>query len=211
MGKVFVRLIDRNEISFSLNQVLEKLPHNIYQKVNEYGKESDKNASALGYLLLKKILIENFVCSENILENICFEEKGKPVINDNLYISLSHSGSWVAAAVSEERIGIDIEKHRKITTGIFDKYFFSEELTWLGETSQNTFFKGWVIKEAAAKFHGEGISLLSKIKIIDNKFVSVKEEKLSYSHIDFADEYSGCLVSETKPEIDLKIDRNLTL
>jgi 4'-phosphopantetheinyl transferase len=196
MTEVFIQYINFKNQSFNLNEIVSLLPDLVQNRVNQYGKETDKLRSALGYWLLKSMLISCFDCAEDILHQLQFEEKGKPVLNNNIFCSLSHSGDYVVVAVSKQNIGVDIEKHRDNALKLFDKYFDSNEKEVLGEELITSFFNGWVVKEAATKYHGEGIGVLSKLKIIDNSTVSLKGENLQYKLLDIDKEYSLGIVSK---------------
>lgn len=196
MTEVFIQYINFKNQSFNLNEIVSNLPDLIQNRVNEYGKETDKLRSALGYWLLKSMLIDCFDCAEDVLHQLQFEEKGKPVLRNNIFCSLSHSGDYVVVAVSKQNIGVDIEKHRDNAFKLFDKYFDSNEKEVLGEDLKTSFFNGWVVKEAATKYHGEGIGVLSKIKIIENSIMSLKGENLSYQLLDIDKEYSLGIVSK---------------
>jgi 4'-phosphopantetheinyl transferase len=196
MTEVFIQYINFKNQSFNLNKIISVLPDLIQNRINEYGKETDKLRSALGYWLLKSMLIHNFNCAEDVLNQLQFEEKGKPVLAKNIFCSLSHSGDYVVVAVSKQNIGIDIEKHRDNTIKLFEKYFDLSEKEILGVDLKTSFFNGWVIKEATTKYHGEGIGILSKIKIIDSSIVRLIDENLQYKLLDIDDDYSVGIVSK---------------
>lgn len=196
MTEVYIQYLNIQNKTFNLHEIISLFPDLIKNRVNEYGKELDKLRSALGYGLLKSMLMNYFDCTEDVLHQLQFEEKGKPVLDNNIFCSLSHSVDYVVVVVSKQNIGIDIEKHRDNALKLFDKYFDSSEKEVLGENLKTSFFNGWVIKEAATKYHGEGIGVLSKIKIIDNSTVSLKRENLSYQLLDIDKEYSLGIVSK---------------
>ncbi|MDY2728435.1 MAG: hypothetical protein SOV26_05565 [Candidatus Onthovivens sp.] len=56
--------------------------------------------------------VENLFFSENNLE-VKYSSSGKPLLENN-FISISHSGSYLLIALSDENIGIDIEKYSNI-------------------------------------------------------------------------------------------------
>jgi len=66
-----------------------------------YQNMSDSNRR-LQFLTGRALIQENCHESPSLLEN------GKPVVSKG-YISLAHSGNWVALAVSDTPVGIDIE------------------------------------------------------------------------------------------------------
>ena len=77
------------------------------------------------------------------------------------YISISHAGDYVAVAVSDKRIGVDIERNRKISDSLARRLLSdAEQREWeyLQKEQSNRFLlRIWTRKEAAAKLDGRGI------------------------------------------------------
>lgn len=77
---------------------------------------------------------------------------GKPEIaGGGAYLSLSHSGPWLAAAAARDRVGIDVEIERPVPYRRLAK-----RLDWpaeLGIEDAGTFFRAWTLWEAALKAH----------------------------------------------------------
>ncbi len=92
-------------------------------------------------------------------ESIIFtlNEKGKPYAADlNVFFNVSHSGDMVVCAVSDNEIGIDIEKIRPINLKAAEKFACSNEIEYMEQT-QNGFFEIWTLKEAYFKCIGTGL------------------------------------------------------
>jgi 4'-phosphopantetheinyl transferase len=93
------------------------------------------------------------------------DEKGAPWPVNGNYWSLSHKPEYVAAVVSKDKVGIDIEEMRPRAESLF-AYVASEEEWELKERSWDTFFRYWTAKEAILKVIGIGISGLKACRII---------------------------------------------
>jgi 4'-phosphopantetheinyl transferase len=93
------------------------------------------------------------------------DEKGVPCPVLGNYWSLSHKPKCVAAVVSKDKVGIDIEEMKPRTESLF-VYVASDEEWELKEKSWDTFFRYWTAKEAALKVIGIGISGLKTCRII---------------------------------------------
>jgi len=93
------------------------------------------------------------------------DEKGAPCPVAGIYWSLSHKPKYVAAVVSKDRIGIDIEEMKPRDESLFSHVASDEE--WkLKDKSWDTFFRYWTAKEATLKVIGIGISGLKTCRII---------------------------------------------
>jgi len=93
------------------------------------------------------------------------DEKGVPCPIAGNYWSLSHKPKYVAAVVSKDKVGIDIEEMKPRTESLF-AHVASDEEWELKEKSWDTFFRYWTAKEAALKVIGIGISGLKTCRII---------------------------------------------
>jgi len=89
-------------------------------------------------------------------DDLYYNNYGKPLLKNNTNISISHSFEFAALVVSEQEIGIDIEKNRSKIKLIKDK-FCNEEPEELDDQSfieKLTFI--WAAKESMFKMHPTG-------------------------------------------------------
>jgi 4'-phosphopantetheinyl transferase len=101
-----------------------------------------------------------------ILGELRKDENGIPCPFDGNYWSLSHKPKYVAAVVSKERIGIDIEEVKPRSESLFSHVATGREWGLSTEKSWDTFFRYWTAKEATLKAIGVGISELKACRII---------------------------------------------
>jgi len=101
-----------------------------------------------------------------VLGELLKDEDDIPCPFDGNYWSLSHKPKYVAAVVSKEKIGIDIEEIRPRSESIFS--LVASEVEWeLGkDRSWGTFFRYWTAKEATLKAVGVGISGLKACRLV---------------------------------------------
>ena len=128
-------------------------------KISRFRFDKDKKLSCAAYLLLMKLLNE-----ENVINPIFKTQKyGKYISNyENIHFNLSHSGKYVACAISDNKVGIDIEYNDPtIDLNIAKNYFYNEEYTNIMNSANpsNEFFKYWVLKESYMKYTGLGFNL----------------------------------------------------
>jgi len=93
------------------------------------------------------------------------DEKGAPCPVAGNYWSLSHKPKYVAAVVSKDKVGIDIEEMKPRAESLF-AHVASDEEWELKERSWDILFRYWTAKEAALKVIGIGISGLKTCRII---------------------------------------------
>jgi 4'-phosphopantetheinyl transferase len=101
-----------------------------------------------------------------VLGALLKDEDDVPCPFDGNYWSLSHKSKYVAAVVSREKIGIDIEEIKPRSESIFS--LVASEGEWeLGEDrSWCTFFRYWTAKEATLKAVGVGIGGLRVCRLV---------------------------------------------
>ena len=133
--------------------------------------EQDKKRSLAATVLLKKLLSERGVSA-----TLKTAENGRPYLADsNLFVSLSHSGEFVACAVSSKRIGIDLEKLRPVKDALINRVCTEDEKAFVYSKSDPfaAFFEIWTAKEAYLKcFNCDTATALSTsmLKISKNTF-----------------------------------------
>lgn len=131
------------------------LPKNRQEKANILKSKKDKRLSIGVYLLLKKSLAIHNINIDDF--EFSYNENGKPLLEGLPFeFSLSHSGNYVAVALSNAPVGIDIEKIRKVNQNV-SKLVFNGDDEENFKNSQNNvdeFFKIWTSKEAVIKMMG---------------------------------------------------------
>ena len=86
-------------------------------------------------------------------EDLYYDQFGKPHLKDGKYISISHSFTFSGVVVSNENVGIDIEKQRD-KIGIIAHKFVNYEFEYLDKEGQNYIKRLtiiWCIKESLYK------------------------------------------------------------
>ena len=123
-----------------------------------------KGKNSKEYFLAVRKLLEN----EDPELNIDYDSKGKPFLNKQKGISVSHSNEMVAIGISNETyFGIDIQHKTDKIFKIKSKFLSKKEGKFLGKTDNMEFLiKVWSAKESIFKALGkEGVSFLNDIEI----------------------------------------------
>ena len=91
----------------------------------------------------------------------------------NFDFNLSHSGDYVAIAIADCPVGIDVEKVKPLDIKMAVAYFTKQELKYLNscpEKQLERFYKIWVFKESFIKAVGLGLSFpVKKINFKHNR------------------------------------------
>ena len=142
------------------------------------GELDDKHLSEEDKCLLNKRKGENsreyFLAVRKLLKNedseltIEYDLKGKPFLNNQKGISISHSNEMVAIGISNEtHFGIDIQYKTDKIFKIKSKFLSKKESKFLGKTDNMEFLiKIWSAKESIFKALGkEGVSFSNDLEI----------------------------------------------
>lgn len=98
--------------------------------------------------------------------NLPKDAAGAPLPVDGLYWSVTHKPDYAAGVVSYKRIGLDIEKIRPVSEGLFRKISDEHEANLSVADRITIFFRYWTSKEAVLKAAGTGLKGLSRCKIV---------------------------------------------
>ena len=132
------------EISETINELKTKvlLSENSLKLLNQRKSEVQKKQ----FLAIRNILSELSIDDSDMT----YEESGRPYIMGGQNISLSHSGTFAAAILSDSVVGIDIEKMNDRILKIKDK-FLETELNYPEKLEVATALIYWNIKESIFK------------------------------------------------------------
>ena len=135
-----------------------------YEKIKERfisvdgGRVSERNENILGRVLLHKAL-QSLSAGEYTVE---YRGNEKPVlINEKeLCFNISHSGDFVALAISDNEVGCDIQEIKSYNPRVAKRNYCPEETAFIenSENKDESFIKLWALKESVLKFTGMGIS-----------------------------------------------------
>lgn len=150
------------------------------KKISRYRFDKDKKLSCGAYLLLKKLLDEIDIKDAKFKT----QKYGKAYLSNypDIHFNLSHSGKYVACAIADTPIGVDIEYNdSEIDLNIAKHYFFNTEYTRIieSENPSDEFFKYWVLKESYMKYTGLGFHLnLDEFEIImENNDIRLRDDE----------------------------------
>jgi len=133
------------------------------------------------------------------------DENGAPLPFDNHYWSVSHKPRYVAAVISADRVGIDIEEVKPRSESVLSYVATEEEWKLCGGKSWDTFPRYWTAKEAVLKAVGIGLRGLKTCQVIsvpDETNVVLQYRDCVY-HVEQL-RYSNHIVSVLKAENEVE-------
>jgi len=92
-------------------------------------------------------------------------DAGAPLPSNGYFWSLAHKSAYVAAVAADVAIGIDIEKARPVTPGLYRRIAGEDEWDLSDEDREHLFLRYWTAKEAVLKVAGTGIRELAYCRI----------------------------------------------
>lgn len=122
---------------------------------------------------------------------------GKPFLvnNSHIHFNISHTGRYIACAVSDESVGIDIELITPIDRKIAERFFTPDEEAYiLVDDYERRFFEVWTKKESRIKWEGKGLhKSLTSFSVIEPN----EREQLIYYKV-FQNDEAICYVCSKK-------------
>ena len=160
MEQVYIYRMNYDELSKEKSELLELLPEWRKAKAEKIKNEPAKLQSiAAGRLL--DITVSKHLGADNVNWARC--EEGR--VNE-LYFNLSHCDKYVAATISDNPIGIDVECKDDKNFAVSSRMFSEEDKAYIGN-DQNRFRDVWTAKEAFLKCTREGIIVPLKSFTLD--------------------------------------------
>jgi 4'-phosphopantetheinyl transferase len=89
-----------------------------------------------------------------------------PLPSGNYYWSVSHKAKYVAAVISTDRTGIDIEEIKPRSQSIFSYVAGDEEWQLCGGKSLDCLYRYWTAKEAVVKAAGTGLAGMRACRVV---------------------------------------------
>ena len=105
------------------------------------------------YAILKKVL------GLNIGKDFCYTSLGKPYIDGAKNFSISHCEDILVIAVSNNKIGVDLEKIKEFNPKLAKKVLNDDEFEYICNSKDKNyqFAKLWTKKESFTKVFGKSV------------------------------------------------------
>ena len=183
MAQIFVLDITQNKdiltsLLKSISKERKKASENILSAsttLSENMREKKENAALLK--IGSEVLL-SYALKKALPLEIKRQKGGKPYLENSPHFSISHSGNLVVCAISQNIIGVDIEKQRVVNPNLSSKIYSPSENP---SSDTNELLKNWVLKESYVKMTGEGLK--RSFNTITIKDFALKD-KSAYFHFE---------------------------
>lgn len=134
--------------------MLRVLPPERRERLLRLKPEEKWREPLCAYLMLCMALRSRYGWKE--LPPIALTDRGKPyfVAFPDIHFNISHTNGAVLVAVSDQPVGVDIEKVRPVSQRSMRRLAAAE--------TPEGFFQSWVRREARAKRSGDGVSTMMR-------------------------------------------------
>lgn len=184
-----------NYTDYDYQNMLNSLNDMDKDKISKLLKVRNRKLSILSKYLLKSILSQNYHLDYN---NIYFNANGKPLINE-IYFNISHSFDLVVIVFSNKKIGVDIERIRKVDLNIINKFCNNKEKEYILKSNNiyRNLFEFFCLKEAYFKMLGTNLFNMKSIEFnIENNNVIASINDLNIILNSNIDNYIIAIVEE---------------
>ena len=176
--------------------LLPLVSHEKQDRIKRFHAFRDKRNCLLGDILVQ-VEISRITGLKNAQLHFAVNERGKPYLIDcpNIHFNISHSGDYIACAISEEPVGIDIEQIKSADIHIAHRFFAMDEVEYIQSDDANSrFYEVWTMKESRIKLEGLGLyKPLSSFSVFDST-----EQGFVYYHEVLKNKETICYVCTTK-------------
>ena len=161
---VFFADTTKTDFEALLTEYKEQLEQDRIVRIERANNPGRKKELAAAGVLLHKVLKMYGRKSKDVL----LTKEGKPYLKDDkLCFNISHSGSMVMLAVSEDQIGADIQKAVEYKASLYERITSDAEKN---QEELKDLKRLWAAKEGYSKLTGKGISVdFSTITVIEKE------------------------------------------
>jgi len=100
------------------------------------------------------------------LHGLLKDQDDVPLPSGNYHWSVSHKTKYVAAVISTDRVGVDIEETKPRSQSIFSYVAGDEEWELCGGKSWDSLYRYWTAKEAVVKAAGTGLAGMRSCQVV---------------------------------------------
>jgi phosphopantetheinyl transferase len=164
MPEIFVQNITDTQI------YIWKITETVPELLSVLGRQQDidwqrfKSEVHQKQYLAKQILLKKLKSDAEL----SYLSNGKPVLSNGQFISITHSRYFVAIAVADKPIGIDLDFVQSKLKRVASKFIHQSEYSWVDFDDLHQLLYVWTAKESIYKLIGQsGLSFRNDIEVYE--------------------------------------------
>lgn len=164
MVQVFLLKLEDDMEASVFDRLVDSLPQSSQQRILDTKGQIKARQRLISEILIRSLAAESTSAKARDIQ-IERDKFGKPFIVGlkDFHYNYSHSRDWLACAISDQPVGIDIEMLREISIGLAKRYFTDKEYSYItsapAESQLQRFYQLWGMKEAYVKMLGQGLRI----------------------------------------------------
>lgn len=178
-----------------INNFYDKIPKLKKDKISKFKNYESKVRSIIGEMNLKELLAKKNI-SYNSLDYYINKYGKQYLKNDKIFFNISHSFDYVITAISNNEIGIDIEKVRQTPIKIINQFATEKEKEYILSSNKNIeerIFKIYTLKEAYFKMLGTNLNNILEVEfIIENDKIYCNDKNVK---VGFINDIKGYIIA----------------
>ena len=178
-----------------INNFYDKIPKLKKDKISKFKNYESKVRSIIGEMNLKELLAKKNIYYNSL--DYYINKYGKQYLkNDKIFFNISHSFDYVITAISNNEIGIDIEKVRQTPIKIINQFATEKEKEYILSSNKNIeerIFKIYTLKEAYFKMLGTNLNNILEVEfIIENDKIYCNDKNVK---VGFINDIKGYIIA----------------
>ncbi len=168
-----------------MHLTLKKINNTLFEKSKKYFKQnytnSLKNKHTFKQSLIARYLISKQIEKDFQIKNYYakIDNNWIPILENNIYWSISHKKDHIFIWVSKEKIWIDLEILKKRDPSLLEK-FKNEEYQTLWEKNWQNFYYLWTAKESIIKKELWNLNNIPEIKIKKYNQINIQKSEIKF-------------------------------
>ena len=133
------------------------LDGDVQQKISRLKKKEDRIRTLAGHAIVKIMLAEELKKDPRDLPFRTNEYGKREMEGGGRQFNISHSGSFIVAAIGKKPVGIDIERNEQRDFRFFKAIWGEGQHAHFELNDCRSFYKVWTAKESYVKYLGSGL------------------------------------------------------
>ena len=164
MLEIFILEIDKHLTTENYNEFMQMVSPEKRDRIIRFHNFDDSERTLLADVMIRKTISSRLGLRNDQIE-FGVNEYNKPYLLTvpDFHYNISHSDRFVACAINDAPVGIDVEIFKPTDLKIAERFFSKEETAYIlsqpDAEQLKAFYMTWTMKEAYIKYLGKGLSI----------------------------------------------------